>query len=228
MCITAGILQQRGYPEAVKRIIDGSMTAHAHKINQYVLERMAALSTAVTAVMGGFGAWNDAMAAFELQVVDVRYRYRLAESSTLEGVAPQWLKPIFRADLSRRNGSDTLTSVSDAQLDAFLRDRHINMQWVQDWQDAFVTAGGAGIGGATPATAYPGSAKVLLYPAGTFTKGVADIIQLDAIYDSTNIKTNNYTALFTEEAVLVARRCMQSRLLTLPTLVMSGRTGAQV
>lgn len=228
--ITAGILQQRGYPEMVARVIRGALTAHAHKVNAFVIAKMAALSTAVAAGSYGFGAFADTLAAMELQVVDVRYKYRLAETSTLEMIAPQWLKPIFRADLAVRNsGGDQLITVTDAQLDQFFRSRGVSVQWVKDWQDAYVNVGHTGIGGATPATAFPlTGAKVMLYPAGTFTKGVADIISLDAIYDSTNIKTNSYTALFTEEAVLVAKRCMESRIVTLPELCPAGRTGAAV
>lgn len=229
LCITAGILQQRGYPEMVQRVIRGAMTAHVHKRNAYVISKMAALSTAVTPTLDGFGAFSDALAALELQVVDQRYKFRLAQSSTVEGVAPAWLKPIFRNDLARRNAvDDTILSVSDAQLDQFLRDRGIAMQWVVDWQDAFVNAGNTGMGATAAATVWPTTAKVLIYPAGTFVVGTADIIQLDAIYDSTNIRTNNYTALFTEEGVLVARRCMQSRLVTLTELCAAGRTGAQI
>jgi hypothetical protein len=227
VCITAGILQQRGYPEMVQRVIRGAMTAHAHKMNAYTLARLEALSTAVTATLAGFGAWTDTLAAAELQVEDVRYKYRLGENQVMEGIFPRWIRPILRADLTARNGSDPNNPATNAQLDAHFRARGVNPQWVVDWQDAYVN-GGTGIGKAVPNVAWPTTAKFLLYPAGTFVKGTADIISLDAIYDSTNIKTNNYTALFTEEGVLVAKRCMEGRVVTLPEICAAGRSGAQV
>lgn len=227
VCITAGILQQRGYPEMVQRVIRGAMTAHAHKINAYVIGRLEALSTGVTASLAGFGAWTDTLAAAELQVEDVRYKYRLGENAAMEAVFPRWLRPILRADLTARNGSDPNNPATNAQLDQHLRARGVAPQWVVDWQDAYVDAG-AGLGKAVPNTAWPTTAKFLIYPAGTYTKGVADIISLDAIYDTTNIKVNNYTALFTEEGVLVAKRCMEGRVVTLPEICAAGRSGAQV
>lgn len=226
LCITAGILQQRGYPEMVARVIRGALTAHAHRVNKYVIDKMVALSTAVTAPVIGFGAWADTLSALELQVVDIRYKYRLGDNSAVEAVAPAWLKPIMRADLAVRNGSDPNSSTSDAQLTAHFRDRNVNVQWVLDWQDSY--AGGATIGGAAAATAWPTTAQILIYPAGTFVKGVADVIELSGIYDSVNIRTNSYTALFSEEAMLVAKRCMEGRVITLDELCPSGRTGEQV
>lgn len=229
LCITAGILQAKGYPEMIQRVISGALTAHAHKVNAHVIAQMVALSTPVTATLAGFGAHLDTLAAVELQAVDVRYKYRLSKTALLEGVAPEWLRPILRADVLRRNGVDPRNGdVGDAMLDAHFRAHRVNVQWVVDWQDAFVNAGNTGLGGATAAVAFPTTAKLLLYPAGTFTKGVTDIIQLDGIYDSTNIRTNSYTALFSEEGVLVARRCMESRVVTLPEICAAGRSGAQV
>lgn len=227
LCITAGILQTRGYPEMVQRVIRGAMTAHVHKMNAATIAKMVVLSDAVTASLAGFGAWADTLAALELQVEDTRYKFRLGRGATLEAIAPAWLRPILRADLAVRNGDSALLNVTDAQLDAHFASRGVAIQWVVDWQDAFV-AGGAGLGGATPATTWPTTAQILMYPAGTFVRGAQDVITLDGIYDSTNVRTNNYTALFTEEAMLVARRCLQSRIVTLPELCPAGRTGAQV
>jgi hypothetical protein len=226
LCITAGILQQRGYPEMVARVLRGAMTAHAHRVNKYVIDKMVSLSTAVTAPVIGFGAWADTLSALELQVVDIRYKYRLGDNSAVEAVAPAWLKPIMRADLAVRNGSDPNSSTSDAQLTAHFRDRNVNIQWVLDWQDSY--AGGGTLGGATAATAWPTTAQILIYPAGTFVKGTADVIELSGIYDSVNIRTNSYTALFTEQGLLIAKRCMEGRVITLDELCPSGRTGEQV
>jgi len=51
------------------------------------------------------------------------------------------------------------------------------------------------------------------------------VIRLDTLYDSTKLKTNQYTALFSEEGILVAKRGHDSRKYTVP-LDPYGRTGA--
>ena len=51
------------------------------------------------------------------------------------------------------------------------------------------------------------------------------MITLDSIYDSTNIKVNDFVRLFTEEKIMVARRQWHSRLLTIP-LATNGVTSA--
>lgn len=55
-----------------------------------------------------------------------------------------------------------------------------------------------------------------MYPAGTWVRGEADVITLDNVYDSVLLGHNDYTALFTEEATLVAKMCHDSRVITVP------------
>lgn len=63
--------------------------------------------------------------------------------------------------------------------------------------------------------------------SGTWIKGGADVITLDTIYDSTLLGTNDYTALFTEEGILTARRGCDSRVVTVP-ICPTGDTGGGV
>ena len=70
----------------------------------------------------------------------------------------------------------------------------------------------------------PATVDILLYPAGTFVKGTADVISLDAVYDSTLLKQNMYTALFVEEGILVANRCMDACAIRVPVCA-SGKVG---
>jgi hypothetical protein len=76
-----------------------------------------------------------------------------------------------------------------------------------DWQDIAATAKASFV-------APPTSVKFLLYPAGTWVKGVTDSITLENIYDSTLLGTNDYTALFTEDPYLVLKRIADSRVVT--------------
>lgn len=231
VCLTSGILQERGYPEAVARFIRGVMTAHAHRMSALTIARMVAGSTPVALPAAAYSSTIDVLGALELQAWDLRYRYLLDPDTTLEAVMPYWLLGVLRDDLARRNGYDDPYSVTDAEVFAWLSLRGISAQWVYGWQGAWVagqpnTIDPAQLGGPAPALSYPDTVQVLLYPAGTWVRGVSPVIDIGTLYDSTLLSTNRYQALFTEEAWLLALRCMQSRVLTIP-LCDSGATGAQ-
>ncbi len=221
--VTADVLQDTAYPELTQRIVEGALVAHAHNLNANIIARVASLSDAVT--MGAsLGATAPILESVEFQVEDMRYRNRMARSRTIEFKAPFWVRPMMRADLAKRLGVDMM-SVPDSQLDAWLRDRGVSPQFVYDWQDNFVDTNAA-FGNPTHPTEWPDSVKFLLFPSGTFVKGEKDVLQLDAIYDSVNIRSNSFTAIFAEEAWLVAKRCHDARLLTVENLCAEGGTNS--
>lgn len=218
MHIQAGLLQQRGYPELVARTIRGALVAHEHKMSERVIAAMEAQSTAVSLDTGQIGALAPVLTAIELQVEHYRYAQRLSRSTTLEAVFPYWVRGAIRTDLSRREGVD-LIDVPDSRIDAWFRSRGVNPQFVYDWQ--------ALTGEAGTFKGWGGSVKFLLYSAGTFVKGGQDVITLDTVYDSTLLGQNDYTALFTEEGYLVAKRGHDARVVTVP-LNPNGGTGTGI
>lgn len=218
MHIQAGLLQQRGYPELVARTIRGALVAHEHKMSERVIAAMEAQSTAVSLDTGQIGALAPVLTAIELQVEHYRYAQRLSRSTTLEAVFPYWVRGAIRTDLSRREGID-LIDVPDSRIDAWFRSRGVNPQFVYDWQALTGEAGTFKV--------WSGSVKFLLYSAGTFVKGGQDVITLDTVYDSTLLGQNDYTALFTEEGYLVAKRGHDARVVTVP-LNPNGGTGTGI
>ena len=136
---------------------------------------------------------------------------------------PAWAKVLIRADISRRMGVDDPMNVTDAMIESWFRLRGARVQWVYDWQDAY-SGLATGPGGASPLLGLPATVSFLIYPAGTWVAGVDDVIRLDTVYDSVNLATNRYTALFTEEGILMAKPCGESRLLTV-TFQSFGITG---
>ena len=71
-----------------------------------------------------------------------------------------------------------------------------------------------GPGGSSPLTALPTTVQFLVYPAGTWTKIVQDVVNLDTIYDNALLTTNQYTAIFAEDGFNVIQTCPESRLYT--------------
>ena len=218
MHIQAGLLQQRGYPELVARTIRGALVAHEHKMSERIIAAMEAKSTGVSMDAGQIGALAPVLTAIELQVEHYRYAQRLSRSTTLEAIFPYWVRGAIRTDLSRRQGVD-LTDIPDSRIDAWFKSRGVNPQFVYDWQAITGEAGAFKAWGA--------SVKFLLYSAGTFVKGGQDVITLDTVYDSTLLGQNDYTALFTEEGYLVAKRGHDARVVTVP-LNPNGGTGTGI
>lgn len=206
VCITAGLLMNRGYPEVIARTVRGAMVAHDHRVDAGIINKMVAGSTAVN--MGSqVGVAAPVLDSVEKQATHYRYTHRLPDNTVLEAVFPIWALGAFRSDLSRRLGVDLL-AVTDEMIKGWLRTRKIAPQFVYNWQAIDTTAAGA-------FTAWPNTLSFMLYAAGTWVRGSSDVITLDTLYDSTLLSQNDYTALFTEEGWLVAKRGHDSRVVTL-------------
>ena len=139
----------------------------------------------------------------------------------------------LQADLSRRAFYDGDTGTDQfalalRQVNDWGRARNARIQWVYDWQDAYYWA--AYPTGATPAhtqfgadptvagqvlTNWPATLQVLIYAAGTWVRGNADVINLDTVYDSTLLSQNKATQLFSEQGILTAKTCFDSRVYTI-------------
>lgn len=215
LCINAGLLQQRGYPEVIARTVRGALIAHDHKMSARKIAAIVTGSTAVTMTVGTVGTAAPLLTAIEMQVEHYLYLRRMARATTLEAVFPFWVRGAIRSDLALRTGVEMI-DVTDAQIDAWFRSRKINPQFVYDWQPLTGAAG--------TMTGWPATVQFLLYAAGTWVAGASDVITIDTLYDSALLGQNNFTALFTEEGWLVAKRGFDSRVITVP-ICSSGSTG---
>lgn len=229
LCVIAPILQQRAFPESIDDWMSKLLVWHAHKLNGWVLSKMEDLSTVVDVPAPTFqaagdngpagwidphgpGALQTILSAVELRAMHVRNRHRLGFGTTLEMVAPDWLRGILRADISKKLGIQEW-AVSNSQIDAYFTARNIRIQWVVDWQDAWIDADPSAIGGDEFANIWPETVKIMLYPAGTFYRASLDVISMDTMYDSTLLRSNEYLRMFTEEGVQVCLRCWESTVL---------------
>ncbi len=193
------------------------MVALAHKVNESVIARLVAQSGAPITVPGTPGsddAASQLLSAVELAIEDIKYRNRMARTSTIEIVLPAWTIAPIRAALARRRGVLAI-NVSDAEILAAFTTRRAVPRFVYDWQDAFSGLAG-GPGGAVALTAFPDEVQFLAYPAGTWTKIVRDVINLDTVYDNALLTQNQYTALFAEDGFNVLKMCPESRLYQTP------------
>lgn len=238
-CITGSFLQSAGYPEMVETWVDGTLTNHAHKLNENIIARIATFAGAATVIPGQGGvplagsglaidtsATASILSAVDLAATDLRYRDRMAFSQTFEVILPMWVLTQMRADIVRKNGWDpTNAAVADAEIVRWFTIRNIRPQFVYDWQDFY--AGGTGPGNpAAPLTALPTTVNFLIYPAGAVVLARQDVVTLSNVYDSTNLAQNLYTRLFTEEGFNLLFPCGPVELYTAQACP-SGATAAQ-
>lgn len=209
LCIKSPILTEHAYPELVRRFAEGALVAHAHKVNKYVIDAIEAASgTPATATDAG--SVSITLSALEYTALGLRYSYRLSQTAQVEVVLPFWFKTQVRNDLAISNGHDKNRRVSDAEVNGWFTDRNLSPQWVYDYDDPVVNQ---------CSVTLPATVKALLYPAGTWVKGSANVINLDAVYDSPNLEANQYTALFTEEGILAVQRCARTCAVVIPVCV---------
>ena len=213
LCLTADLIQQRGYPEGLAWATENALIAHDHKISASRINKMVAGSTSYVFPGGEAGATAPLLASIEVRAEAIRYNGRLSRNTLLEGVFPFWVRGVIRQDLSVRLGVDFL-SVTNAQIDAWFTQRGIVPQYVYDWQP--IPQG---------ATSWPATISFLMYEASAWIGIVDDIVTLNTVYDSTQLGQNKYTALFTEEAWNLGLRCGESDVVTVP-ICANGATAA--
>jgi hypothetical protein len=218
LCLTGGLLQRRGYPEVVQRFSRGAMIALAHKINAQVIAGIEAGSVDGGTMedclgAGGDDALGSLLSAGEAAREDILYRARMPFATSMEMILPHWVIPQLRAAAARRRGVYEM-QVSDAEILSYFTTRRLVPRFVYDWQDAFSDGGVGGMGGLVPRTALPTEVRFIMYPAGTWLKATADVVNLDTIYDSTLLTTNQYTAIFVEDGWAVMQMCPISRVFT--------------
>jgi len=212
LCVKTPLLTNATYPELVRRFMEGALVAHQHKVNKYVIDQIVA-AAGTPATVTDTGALMRTLEALQFIAIGMRYRHRLGQSTTIEAVMPLWLRGMLIADLGLR---EMPPPSAEAFLNQWFSDRMISPQWVFDLDDPTVA-------GCT--VTFPDTATVLLYPAGTWSKGSLDVINVDAVYDSTGLAQNVYTALFMEEGILAVQRCTHTCAASIPICV-SGRVAA--
>jgi hypothetical protein len=151
----------------------------------------------------------------------------MSETARLEAVLPYWVVEQVRADVQRRTSLslEEAMNVSVDQIRRWFAVRGARVQFIYDWLDVYNTTNTSTVGQTAGVYTLPTTVEMLLYPAGTFVAGVSDVVRLDTVYDSTNLALNQYTQLFTEEGILVAKRGFESRRIK-ATIDPSGTTSA--
>ncbi|PSK57981.1 hypothetical protein B0E38_01826 [Streptomyces sp. 111WW2] len=220
VCLEAGILTQRHFPELIAWYLRNAMVAHEIRLRQVLFAQALAAATPVT-VPQSMGALSAVFAAVALQAADMIERHSLCDSTALEVVFPWWSRNLFLADLARRNGCCP-SEVSSQDVQNLFSPLGVRIQWARGLTPAVPTD----IGAPTAAVDWPATLNFLIYPAGSLVIGRGEEVNLGVIHDSTKFSTNDYTALFAEECVALVDRSVDTRVVTVPVCP-TGETGGQ-
>lgn len=233
LCIKVEFLANQAYPELTQRFISGALIAHQHKVWLKVLNKMLTAATAKTWLAGAGSpdgsVLSDSLDGLTLYKDHLLQKYKLPLSTSMELLLPYWLPDAIKADISRRNGLPVEATTTEF-IASLYRARGFNPQFVYGLP-AGTAAGGvdlalADVTGppAQDSDTWPTVYTALMYPAGTFVKGTADVVNLSSVYDAASLANNIYTGLFVEQGVLVAQLCPEAFKVTLPVCA-AGRVG---
>lgn len=214
LCITAGNLTDRAFPELTARTVDLAVTAHLHALSNAKIAKIVATATPVTVTSVPSDAAGDILHAIDVQVADYRSQHLLGEGTVLDAILPHWFYGAIRSTLAMRAGIAEL-AVDDAQVRSFFTVRNVRPQFVYGYEPMFDTA---------PASDFPATGKMLLFPTGGYVAGEGGTIDLGVVRDSTLNATNDFTAAWAEAFYSVMQRGPAAREVTVTTAV-DGQTG---
>jgi hypothetical protein len=230
ICVRAGLLTQRHFPELIESQLGLVMTAQEIRLRQVLLNQLAAGATAVTAP-ARFGTVGVLFNAIALHAADLIERFSLCDSVSLEVVLPWWSKNMMLADMALRNGV-SVDEVTTADIQALFSPLGVRIQWARGILDVPFPQdndpANNEIGGTTPAADWPDNLQFLIYPAGQVQIGRGAEINLGVVYDHASLQQNLATFAFAEECVALVNRAPAgaTRLVTVP-ICASGTTGGQ-
>ncbi|CAA0134559.1 Uncharacterised protein [Mycolicibacterium vanbaalenii] len=217
--VKSGILQKRAWPELVKKFLDEFMVEHQYRISAKSLLKVLAVSGVAKVVPTDavLGATTSILNGLHVRARNIQIQRR---TTTVEGIAPIWFRDVLRSDLASRDGLDVL-NVTDADVDRWLADRGIYLQYEGRWQS--LTTGQPGH---EDTSWWPDHVDVVLYPAGTFWRALNNVITLGVQMPFDLVRQNRQLEGFVEDEFQVGKRCDPSHLIRIP-LCVNGAVGAR-
>lgn len=189
-CLTFGNFGARTYPEQVEAWLKLSRVEFARYQEQELLAAINAGSTQMTAAQV-YGANFSILEQISFTVDSFKARYRIAGAQKLRFVAPFWLRSVLKDDIAAQSPGDGLArmSISDAQVDEWLRSRGAEPIWTQDTlaADTQLAAPSAGALGK-----WPTSVRWFIFPEGQWLYLDNGVLDLGLVRDSTLNSQNDY------------------------------------
>jgi hypothetical protein len=200
-----GNLMTRAYPELIARHNELALVQHAREAEQNVISKITAGSTAVSSgTLIGFG--RDFLVSVRKAAVAYRSRHRIAQSTTLTAVVPEWIYDAMAADLALAMPGDGTLSVGRGEIEGYLSQLNVNLVASPD-MTVFGSQGTAAL------LEFPDSFTWNLFAEGTFLFLDGGSLDLGIIRDSSLVGTNDYK-MFVETFEGVAKVGIEALVIT--------------
>ena len=179
-----GNLMTRAYPELIARHNELALVQHAREAEQNLLTKIGAASTAVTSgTLIGFG--RDFLVTLRKAAVAYRSRHRIAQSTQLKAIIPDWVYDAMAADLAIAMPGDNTIAVGASEIQGYLNQSNVTLVATPD-QNYF------GAQGAAALLEFPDSFVWYMFAEGTFLFLDGGSLDLGIIRDSSLVGTNDY------------------------------------
>ena len=179
-----GNLMTRAYPELIARHNELALVQHAREAEQNLLSKIGAASTAVTSgTLIGFG--RDFLVTLRKAAVAYRSRHRIAQSTQLKAIIPDWVYDAMAADLAIAMPGDNTIAVGASEIQGYLAQSNVTLVATPD-QNFFGAQGTAAL------LEFPDSFVWYMFAEGTFLFLDGGTLDLGIIRDSSLVGTNDY------------------------------------
>ena len=179
-----GNLMTRAYPELIARHNELALVQHAREAEQNLLTKIGSASTAVTSgTLIGF--CRDFLVTLRKAAVAYRSRHRIAQSTQLKAIIPDWVYDAMAADLAIAMPGDNTIAVGASEIQGYLNQSNVTLVATPD-QNYF------GAQGAAALLEFPDSFVWYMFAEGTFLFLDGGSLDLGIIRDSSLVGTNDY------------------------------------
>jgi len=187
-------LHQRAYPEWIRANTDFALVQQARMAEEWVLSIMKAASSDIPAGTTVLGTSRDTLKAIRIAAQEFRWNNRLAQTTPLTFIAPNWVRDAMAADLTFQAPGDDAFNTSTSEVDGWFSDFNVDPVWTLD---------GLSGAGFTAKNAYPATFDFILYATGAFLRLDGGSLDLGVVRTKEDIQTNRYCT-FTETFEAVA------------------------
>ena len=201
-----GNLMTRAYPELIARHNELALVQHAREAEVNLLTKIGAASTAVTSgTLIGFG--RDFLVSVRKAAVAYRSRHRIAPTTKLTAIVPDWIFDAMASDLALNMPGDSNLGVTKSEIEGYLALSNVNLVASPDLNYYGAQAGSAAI------TEWKDSFVWYLFSEGTFLFLDGGTLDLGIIRDSSLVGTNDYK-MFVETFEGIAKVGIESLAIT--------------
>jgi hypothetical protein len=179
-----GNLMTRAYPELIARHNELALVQHAREAEVNLLTKIGAASTAVTSgTLLGFG--RDFLVSVRKAAVAYRSRHRIAPTTTLQAIIPDWVFDAMASDLAIAMPGDNTLAVGKSEIEGYLAQSNVSLVATPDL--AYF-----GPQSAAALLEFPDTFTWYLFAEGTFLFLDGGSLDLGIIRDSSLVGTNDY------------------------------------